>query len=89
MKATDKLRVYWSKKENDLMFFFPLGQQTKCDASYLYSAVFSAEVLRELEARGYDLTTIKFEISPKQGSTRFASQRESPLMKLAEVAKDL
>jgi hypothetical protein len=36
MAERDKLRVTWSKREHDLMFHFPIGPQTKCDAHFLY-----------------------------------------------------
>lgn len=74
MKAADKLRASWSKREDDVMLFHPLGQSTKCDAHYL-SDLFDKEFQKEMENRGYDMTTFKFEISPKVGNERFASQR--------------
>ena len=73
MRAEDKLRAYWSKKENDLMLHWPAGVSTNCDGSYL-SCVFSKEVRDELERRGYDLTTLKFSIEPVKGNKRFTSQ---------------
>ena len=75
MKAQDKLRAYWSKRERDLMLFHPLGMQTVCDAHYL-SGVFDKEFLEELRRRGYDPRTLKFSIEPLAGNDRFASQRE-------------
>lgn len=74
MKKADKLRAYWSKREADVMLFHPLGCATKCDAHYL-SGLFNAEFQKEMESRGYDMATFKFEISPKIGNERFASQR--------------
>lgn len=73
MKAKDKLRANWSKKERDLVFHYPLGVQTVCDAGYL-AGVITEELLRELERRGYDKTTFKFSIEPKKGDERFGSQ---------------
>lgn len=74
MRQHEKLRMYWSKKENDLMFWSPEGFFTTAAARYLDS-IFTKEVLKELESRGYDITTLKFSIEPKQGDLRFASTR--------------
>ena len=74
MKTIDKLRVNWGKRERDLMFHFPLGFYTKSDAHYLHG-VFTAEFIKEMDERGYDITTLKFEISPKVGDDKFSSQR--------------
>lgn len=71
MKDKTKLRARWSKKEKDLLFSYP----QRCDGHYLYW-VFCAEKLKdaigrettfvqELEQRGYDITTLKFEIKLK------------------------
>ena len=73
LRPKDKLRVTWSKREDDLMFHYPLGVQTKCDGGYM-SGVF-ASLASELEKRGYDTTTIRFSIEPMAGNRRFASQR--------------
>lgn len=75
MKAADKLRADWSKRENDIILHWPLGSQTKCDASWL-SDLFNKEVTAELEKRGYDVKTLKFSIEPQKGNDKFASQRE-------------
>jgi len=75
MKAKDKLRATWCKEEQSVMFHYPLGSQTKCDGGYL-SGHITEELANELEARGYDKTTLKFSIEPKKGDVRFASQRE-------------
>lgn len=73
MQAVDKLRAYWSKKERDVMLHWPAGTHTKCDGSYL-SGVFDKAFQKEMERRGYDLTTLKFSIEPKAGNQRFTSQ---------------
>lgn len=74
MKAINKLRSYWDKKERCRSFYFPQGHMTKCDAIYL-DGVLTEEFLNELEERGYDKTTFKFSIEPKKGNVRFVSQR--------------
>lgn len=73
MNKKDKLHIRWSKKENDLNFHWPGGEQTKCDANYLCWKL-GGEFIKELESRGYDIKTLKFEISPKIGNQRFTSQ---------------
>lgn len=64
MEKNDKLRVDWNKRENDVMFHYPLGLQTKTDAHYLHSSVFTDEFIEEIKKRGYDIKTLKFEIQP-------------------------
>lgn len=54
-----KLKYRWSKREKDFKSIYP-GQ--KRDAAYIFS-LFSDHVMDELKTRGYDLKTIKFEIS--------------------------
>lgn len=76
MKAADKLRAYWSKRETDVMLHFPLGRQTVCDGHWL-SGVFDKNFIEQLEARGYDPTTLRFSVEPKSGNEKFASQREA------------
>ena len=75
MRAKDKLRAYWSRRENDLMLYHPLGMQTVTDAHYL-SNMFNKEFTEQLKRRGYDLKTLKFSIEPLAGNDRFASQRD-------------
>jgi len=76
MKAADKLRAIYSKKEGDVMLHFPLGQGTKSDGAFL-SGVFGKSFTDELASRGYDITTMKFSIDPMSGDARFASQRSN------------
>ncbi len=65
-------RVTWSKRESDLMFHF---DKQKAD-SHLMHAMLCAprrnvdgesdpSIVDELEARGYDLTTLRFSIRRK------------------------
>lgn len=61
----DKLRVYWNNRENDLEGWYPLGIQTRCDLGYLFFEIFNKEFRDEIERRGYDISTMKFEICPK------------------------
>ena len=69
-----KLKARWSKKEKDILFSFPRS----CDGHYLHH-IFSKKnerdtfstkfpplsFLEDLEARGYDIKTLKFEIQLK------------------------
>ena len=38
---------------------------TYADANYLLGHVFTKEFIEEIQKRGYDISTLKFEISPK------------------------
>lgn len=69
-KAYKKLKAFYSKRERDTVFEHPLGCHTKPDAHYLHG-IFTKEVQEELESRGYDWTTFKFEISPKLPNEKF------------------
>ena len=70
----NKLRARWSKKEKDILYSFPRG----CDGSYL-NRIFTQNdrgfnlpqlsFLEDLEERGYDLATLKFEIKLKVDNT--------------------
>lgn len=70
MKPSKKLRVYWSKKEKELMYYYPKYAATggmlawhfenlKCDGKTL---------VEELEDRGFDLSTLRFSIAYKEGN---------------------
>jgi len=74
MRAKEKLRAVWSKREDAVLFSYPLGSQTKSDGMFL-AGLLTDVIARELEERGYDKTTLKFSIEPKKGNQRFASQR--------------
>ena len=63
MKIYKKLTAKWSKRENDIVYVYPYGIQTKCDASYLNDKL--EEIRVEMEKRGYDWQTMKFEVSPR------------------------
>ena len=60
MKASNKLRAYWSKREKDIMLHWPTS---KCDGHWL-SGIFNKEFTDSLTNRGFDVTTMKFEVSP-------------------------
>lgn len=74
MRAKDKLRVSWGKKQRELMFHWPIGVATKSDAHYLYG-IFNELFIGEMQRRGYDVQTLRFEISPLAGNGRFVSER--------------
>lgn len=65
LKKKDKLTAYWDKKENCVGAYYPLGFMTQTDAHYLFDKVFTKEFVKEMTDRGYDVRTMKFEISPK------------------------
>jgi hypothetical protein len=73
------LWVVWSKKEKDLLFHWPARPQDgsllnlifcgdRCAPDYSDGArgfKFEPSFAKELEARGYDLTTLRFSIMKK------------------------
>lgn len=65
LKKKEKLTAYWDKKENCIGAYHPPGFMTQTDAHYLFDKVFTKEFVKEMTDRGYDVTTMKFEISPK------------------------
>jgi hypothetical protein len=73
MKAINKLRVKWNKKEHDLLAHYPRGKNTKSDAHFLVG-VFDQEFIDELRKRGYDITTMKFSVEPVKGYKKFSPQ---------------
>lgn len=77
----NKLRYRWSKRERDFMIHYPrkcdghlLHGFFTCDATYylndfgnkLIKNLIGKHFLEELDKRGYDLTTLKFEITLKE-----------------------
>jgi hypothetical protein len=81
---SNTLSAEWSKKEKDIVFYHPDGPQTKCDGHFLYSsfsvgkfdhnAKLQKAFLDELEARGYDITTLRFSICKKEGHERWKEE---------------
>ena len=69
IKKKDKLTACWKYDReqgcHDLVVNFPLGKQTSADANYLLSMFHEYNFIEEMQRRGYDITTFKFEISPK------------------------
>lgn len=69
-----KLKAHWDASDG-LMLSFPAGVGTKADAAFLGFKVFPKETTDELRRRGYDLRTLRFEISPNMGDVRFEAER--------------
>lgn len=63
-KKQNKLKAFWSKKESDVMIEFPLGVGTRSDGHWL-SGIFNEQLTNELKQRGYDVESMKFEITVK------------------------
>lgn len=59
-----RIRLWWNKKEKDLRGYCDPGT-SKSAAHYLMSYALTKEVLDELDARGYDLSTLRFQIRRK------------------------
>ena len=55
--------MYWGKSEEGLLVAWDEGA-SKPTARFLFM-VFSPDVLAELDSRGYDTTTIRFQIREK------------------------
>ena len=71
--AIRKLLVRWMKRENDHSIQYPRSR----DGHYIHGALFYKQrdedgrltvpsIAEQLEARGYDLTTLRFECSLKE-----------------------
>lgn len=75
--AENKLLMRWCKTEKDINFWFPKN----CDGYYLHHVMcmkrqrvdsftkeieFENSVIEELEKRGYDIESIRFEIKLKE-----------------------
>jgi len=58
-----RIRIYWGKKEEDLMSYCDEGA-SKATARFLFSVI-TPGVLSELDERGYDTTTLRFQIRKK------------------------
>ena len=67
----NKLRARYSKREKDILITYPKGILTKSDGHYLAGKVFSDEFVEEIKSRGYDITTLKFEIKVDENGNRF------------------
>jgi hypothetical protein len=59
-----RVRAYYSKVEGQLMIAWDPGAD-KALSRYLFHTAFNEEVLEELDRRGYDVTTIRFQIRKK------------------------
>jgi hypothetical protein len=83
--ANNTLLVRWSKKERDVMFFYPDRPSKGLIYNYLHcshkSEQWNSETckmeikdqksfIKALEDAGYDITTLRFSIKKKQGGTQ-------------------
>jgi hypothetical protein len=75
MNSKTHLFCQWSKKEKDILFSYP----RRCDGHLLYGALSCARhnpitnewdnsFMDELEARGYDITTLRFSVALKKAT---------------------
>ena len=58
-----RVRLYWSKREDSLMVNWDPGTSS-ATARYLMG-VLSKDVLKELDERGLDVSTLRFQIRKK------------------------
>lgn len=94
IKEKDKLRVYWGhdeydKHNYDLVVSWPMMCQGSCDGSWIFSNIFTEENRKELERRGWDITTLKFSIAPKLVNPTRPERFSSLLKQYAEDIKKL
>jgi len=72
------LSMYWSKREKDIVYAYP----SKVDGHMLHHRLgsevynkwkdeYDLSFFKELEARGYDLTTLRFSICKKEDHPRW------------------
>ena len=99
IKESDKLRVFWGhdaedKYNIDLVVSWPMMHQGSCDGSWIFSNVFTDDVKKEFERRGWDITTLKFSIAPKlvnptrpERFTTLLKKYEADIKKLNEENK--
>lgn len=74
-KKNETLSIKFSKKEKDLMYYYPLGSQTVCDGHFLYTFLNHVPsnngktFMEELADRGYDTKTLLLSIkkNPNHG----------------------
>jgi hypothetical protein len=74
MKAKEKLRAYWSKREDDIMLYWPSRQS---DGHWL-SGIFNDEFIKQIKARDFDITTMKFEVSPLNTADDTTRRKPTP-----------
>lgn len=88
MKRTKRntLSAQWSKRENDIVFSWPDGLQTKVDGHLLHNRFDNPPynpdgktppLIEELVRRGYDLKTLRFSIMKDPNHPRWASPSPS------------
>lgn len=58
--------VHWSKSENDWMCTAPTRATQTLLAHRLVNTDTFQEILKELEGRGYDLSTLRFSVKKKK-----------------------
>ena len=60
------LTVRWDKRQNDLVYGWPTNAADGALMNlYFNRSGFDPAITRELEARGYDITTLQFRIKKK------------------------
>lgn len=58
----DRLVYRWNKKENDFVIHYPSKPDGHLLHGFFAGHCDAKEFIRELEARGYDLTTLVFSV---------------------------
>lgn len=57
----DRIKIRWSKRDNDLL----VSYDDKRNGHFVSNIMLNDELISGLEARGYDLKTLRFEIKKK------------------------
>jgi hypothetical protein len=60
-----KLTARWSKRERDYLYSYPDSPDGHLLYGFFAGYTQGPEFLKELEARGYDMTTLRFSIELK------------------------
>ncbi len=72
LKPSNKLRIYWSKREKDIMYYHPKwGVDGRLLHHYFDHIKYNTgggetTLTKELERRGFDIKTLRFSIAYKE-----------------------
>ena len=84
----NKLRARYSKRERDIVVTYPKGRGTVCDCNYLFSDIFTDDFVKDMESRGYDIKTLKFEITVDVKGERFEEKLPTLYKQYQESLKE-
>lgn len=82
---SNKLKLWFDKNINDIKGCLPNGEERRWDIYLLFNAFLGMKILddnnliTELKNRGYDISTIKFEITKKNGEIQPVTTKDLTL----------